>query len=270
MTMFAAARISPAFVLLAVVLTTGLAHRQAIAVPLATTTHGADGNSLDAEVGNGDLLDGLLGVERPGDKGWHPANTQPAGQLPALTDGIGINGLAGLLNDFPGAGTPTKLLEYDLGALTDISAIRILSGNDGKDGRVFSTTVIRSSSDGLTFDLLGYFQSDPSGTINSGQWGSTLVDIVDDLGGDLLSNVRHLQFDFYAVDNTGGQMRDPFDGVNPFTGTDDGLTAPFVAPLILEIDVIGTRSAQVPAPATLALMGLGLAGLGLVRRRKRA
>ncbi len=37
-------------------------------------------------------------------------------------------------------------------------------------------------------------------------------------------------------------MRDPFDGVNPFTGTDDGLNAAFVSPLVWEIDVLGTDS----------------------------
>jgi hypothetical protein len=51
--------------------------------------------------------------------------------------------------------------------------------------------------------------------------------------------VTNLRFDFYFVDNTASEMRDPFDGVNPFTGVDDGLSAPFVSPLVWEIDVIG-------------------------------
>ncbi len=37
-------------------------------------------------------------------------------------------------------------------------------------------------------------------------------------------------------------MRDPFEGVNPFTGADDGLSAAFVSPLVWEIDVLGTDS----------------------------
>ena len=37
-------------------------------------------------------------------------------------------------------------------------------------------------------------------------------------------------------------MRDPFDGINPFTGTDDGLNAAFVSPLVWEIDVLGADS----------------------------
>jgi hypothetical protein len=54
--------------------------------------------------------------------------------------------------------------------------------------------------------------------------------------------VTDIEFDFYSVDNTLGEMRDPFDGLNPFTGTDDGLTAAFVSPLVWEIDVFGSDS----------------------------
>ena len=61
--------------------------------------------------------------------------------------------------------------------------------------------------------------------------------------GDIVSAwLTNLQFDFYAVDNTQGQYRDPFDGVNPFTEIDDGLTPAISSPLIWEIDVIGQSS----------------------------
>ena len=66
---------------------------------------------------------------------------------------------------------------------------------------------------------------------------------------------------FYAVDNTGGQLRDPFDGLNPFTGVDDGLSAAFVSPLIWEIDALA-----VPEPTAAAL--LGAASLAAVTRRR--
>jgi hypothetical protein len=169
--------------------------------------------------------------------------------------------LTGLLTDFPGAGSPTKRVEFDLGAARDISRINILSGNFGADGRVFSTTVISlSTNGGTTFDLLGYFQSDASGATNSGQHQSTMVEIVDSLGGWLATGVTHLQFDFYAVADNSGQMLDPFDGVNPFTGIDDGLGAAFVSPLIWEIDVI-----PAPAPVTLAVMAM----FGPAVRRRR-
>lgn len=233
----------------------------------STTTHGANADSLDAQILVGDLLSGLIPTELPADQGWHPANPaavngslDPNG-LPAFTNDVGGGGLSGLLNDFPGAGSPTKSIEYDLGGATDVTRIHILTGNAGKDGRVFSTTVVRfSTNDAGSFSTLGYFQSDPSGTTNPGTWGSTLVEIFDASGGALASGVTHLQFDFFAVDNTAGVMRDPFDDVNPFTGVDDGLSSAIVAPLIFEIDVI-------PGPATGA--SLGLLGLGAVRRRRR-
>lgn len=235
------------------------------ALPSFTTAHGPDSTSLDGSIASGDLISGLIGTELAGDLGWHPANTSPADQLPALTDDAGkLSGLTGLLSDFPPAGAPAKRVHYDLAGPTDIAEIRILSGTDGKDGRVFSTTVISTSVDGSAFTTLGYFQSDPSGTVNSGQWGSTLVTIFD-RGGPLATGVTNLIFDLYAVDDTMGVIRDPFDGMNPFTGTDDGLTASFVAPLIFELDVIA-----VPEPGTGVLLALGLALVTAARRPRAA
>jgi hypothetical protein len=65
---------------------------------------------------------------------------------------------------------------------------------------------------------------------------------LSDASGPLATGVTRIEFNFYAVDNTQGQMRDPFDGINPFTDTDDFLTPAFVSPLVWEIDVLGTES----------------------------
>lgn len=237
----------------------------------SSTIHGPLGGSLDSSIAVGDAISGLNGTELPGDQGWHPANPASANGsldpngLPTFTNDSGESGLAGLLNDFPGAGLPTKIVQYDLANPTDVYEIRILTGNDGLDGRVFSTTVVSTSTDnGANFSTLGYFQSDPSGTVNSGQWGSTLVTIFDDASPVLASGVTNIQFDLYAVDNSQGQYRDPFDGVNPFTGVDDNLSAAIVSPLVWEIDVV-----NVPEPSAIALAGLAVVGVGLVARRRR-
>jgi hypothetical protein len=241
------------------------------AAPTAVTTHGADSTSLSSMIAVGDLISGQNGVELVGDLGWHPANpaapnsTLPQG-LPTFTDDVNNTGLFGLLNDFPPAGAPAKRVQYSLGGAKDIREIQILSGNDGKDGRVFSTTVISASTNGGgSFSTLGYFQSDLSGTVNAGQWGSTLVEITDDAGGPLAAGVTDLIFEFYAVDNSQGELRDPFDGVNPFTGVDDGFNAPIASPLIWEIDVIG-----VPEPTAAVLATMTFAGLAIQRRRRAA
>lgn len=226
----------------------------ALATVTTVATRGVGAADLDGLITTNDVLAGLIAQELPGDLGWHPANpasgdaADPNG-LPAFTDGDGyLSGLTGLLNDFPTLGSPVKLIQYDLAAPTDIEKIGILSGNlNNADGRIFSTSVIRYSiNSGADYSLLGYFESAPLGSINNEQGvpGSTEdhalhLEIFDDASNVMIAGVTNLQFDFYAVDNTQGQYRDPFDGVNPFTEIDDGLTAAISSPLIWEIDVIG-------------------------------
>lgn len=204
-------------------------------------------SDLAATYDTTDLLAGLIPRELPGDRGWHPVNTDPLDQLPAFTDGLGdrATGLSGLLSDFPDPGQPAKLVEYALPLPCDIREVRVFTGNEGRDGRVFHTYTVRFSSDGgRTFTDPIYVQSHPSGTMNNpnnNQWRVVLSQLTSSTGW-LATGVTHLEFDFYAVDNTQGEMRDPFDGVNPFTSTDDGLPAAFVSPLVWEIDVLGTDS----------------------------
>lgn len=209
---------------------------------------------LAATYDTADLIQGVIPEELPGDMGWHPVNTDPADQLVAFTDGEGVRstGLTGLLNDFPSGnpeGKPVKLIEYALPVPADISEIRVFSGNNNRDGRVFQTYTVRFSSDwGETYTDPIYVQSHLSGTVNSvndpssGFWRAVLSQLTNTTG-LLASRVTHVEFDFYPVDNTLGEMRDPFDGENPFTGVDDGLSAAFVSPLVWEIDVLGEDSA---------------------------
>lgn len=229
----------------------------ATAAVTTEATRGAAAADLDGLIATNDVLTGLIATELPGDQGWHPGNpasgnsANPNG-LAAFTDGDGyLSGVTGLLNDFPPAGTPTKKLQYNLSSPTDIQQIGILSGNlNNADGRIFSTSVISySTNGGSSFALLGYFESAPLGSVNNEQGvpGSTEdralhLKIFDDASDVLVGGVTNLQIDLYAVDNTGGQYRDPFDGVNPFTSVDDQLTAAFVAPLIWEIDVVASAA----------------------------
>lgn len=241
----------------------------AMAAVTKTTVHSTSSTGLDGSIAVGDAISGLIATELPGDLGWHPANGDPLDRLPALTDDAGIRGtgLTGLLNDFPPAGAPAKRIQYDLAAPTPIAKIQVLTGNNGGDGRIFSTfAVYTSTNNGGSFDLLGYFESDPLGTINNDtsnpRYRSTLVSVFDDAGAALAAGVTNIKFDLYAVDNTGGQYRDPFDGVNPFTNIDDGLSAAFVSPLVFEIDVIA-----VPEPASALLVLVGVVGLASLRKR---
>jgi hypothetical protein len=221
-----------------------------------TVTQGEE-SALAAVYDSSDLIEGLIPVELPGDLGWYPANTDPADRLPAFTDGVGLRatGLTGLLADYPGPGNPAKRIQYTLPAPDDLSEVRVFTGNDGRDGRVFHTYTVAFSSDGgQTFTAPMYVQSHPPGTINtpSGNQWRVVLSQLQETDGFLARGVTDLRFDFYAVCNIAGEARDPFDGINPFTGIDDGFDAPYVSPLVWEIDVLGQLS-----PGRLTAMGVG-------------
>ncbi len=232
------------------------------AAPVVTTTQGQTDADLGAQISSTDLIQGLIATELPGDMGWHPANSppQPGQGLDAFTDGNESTGnVTGLLNDFPGAGNPAKLIDYAFASPVNIGELRVFTGNNGKDGRVFHTYTVEFSSDnGLTYTAPIYVQSHPSGTINNSSQPNPLRIVLTQLtdsAGPLAKSVTNMTLKFYSVDNTGGQMRDPYDGVNPFTGTDDTLTAAFVSPLVWEIDVM---------PAEICNNGIDDDGDGLV------
>ncbi|GMU23621.1 MAG: hypothetical protein AMXMBFR13_36990 [Phycisphaerae bacterium] len=211
------------------------------AAPVLTVTQGEE-EDLAVLWSSSDLIQGLIATELPGDNGWHPVNEDPLDKLPALTDGAGMRstGFTGLLNDFPTLGDPTKLIDYALPEPATIGEIRVFTGNNGRDGRVFHTYTVEFSDDnGATYSPPIYVQSHPSGTLNNvqnNQWRVVLSQLTDD-SGPLAVDATNIRLYFYSVDNTGGQNRDPFDGVNPFTEVDDQLTAAFVSPLVWEIDV---------------------------------
>ena len=235
-----------------------------------TTLHGPDGDFdhtvFDSLLSDTDVIAGMIATERPGDNGWHPANTNPADRLPAFTDGQGgVRTLTGLLNDFPGEGSPTKLLQYDLPAPTNIGGINILAGNSNDfDGRVFvNVRILTSTDNGANFTPLGgfvpgvgansegYYESDEPLAINRELGAgdgfletlSTFMQIADDASSPIALGVTNIQFDFYSTNNTAGWHWDAFDGVNPFSGFDDGMAEAVSSPLIWEIDVLEAEAA---------------------------
>jgi hypothetical protein len=207
----------------------------------STTVHSSTVTGLNAAIATDDLIAGLDAEQLPGDLGW--ASSIEADTLRVPTDGLGSQSTRyGLLVDNPGSGNPTKRLRYALAGPSDIQEIRVLTGHpfEGSgDARAFSTFVARYSTDGgVSYHLLGYFQSDPSGTINAGVSQATLVTISDSQSPILLASVTHLEFDFFAV-GSGTEMRDPYDGPNSYTGVNDNLAAATASPFLWEIDVIG-------------------------------
>jgi hypothetical protein len=209
----------------------------------STTTHSGTVDGLNAQIATDDLIAGLIATELEGDLGWHYLNTAEGDRLPALTDGAGaLSNFTGLMVDEPGIGTPTKRIRYELADASDVYEIRVLTGQaavSAGDGRVFSTLVVRYSTDGgATYHLLGYFQSDPSGTDNPRLWQATLLAIRDSQSSILLAGVTHLEFEFFAAAR-GTIAMDPFEGTNPYTGVDDYHLHALYSSQLWEIDVIG-------------------------------
>ncbi|MFQ3586883.1 MAG: PEP-CTERM sorting domain-containing protein [Fimbriimonadaceae bacterium] len=227
--------------------------------------------SFGYTVSNTDLIAGMIATNTIA-TGWHPAT--PSGlqyREGALTDGdnwlsIPNGNLAGLINDFPlVVGTPAQRFRYTFSETMNIMSIAVLTGNDGRDGRIFHTYAVYGIVGGGERSLIAYVESAQLGSLNNADNNNNreIATILTRTNG-ILGAVDALEFDFYSVDNTGGQYRDAWNGVNPFTGIDDGLTAAFVSPIVREIDVFGE---PVPEPATLAALGLG--ALALMRRRTR-
>lgn len=239
----------------------------------STSQHGPAADSFNSLISSTDLIQGRQTadvdvVELPMDSlgnpvlpGWHPANTDPADQLAAFTDGTGLraSGLSGLLNDanLPDPnGYAAKVVQYPFTTPIDVGRINLFAGNRfNADSRVFVSAYVEySTNGGFSFQPLGYFRSDPSGNINDATnpastfnpaVKSTLLSIFDDASATMASGVTDLVFNFYAVgadidpaSATRGIHGDQFDGVNPLTGNDDGIRSAFVSPLIFEIDVL--------------------------------
>lgn len=202
--------------------------------------------------------------------GFHSANQQPQDQWDSFTDGVGHEsslGLYGLLADnyqmgsYVGAsGRSVTSWIYELPNPSVVGQINVFTGNWGNaDGRIFHTYQVSFSEDGILFSDPIYVQSDAYRTINRegdteepgyvtihARW--TLTKLYDAVG-PLATNVKYIKFRFYSCTHgwstpggQGGWFSDPFDGVNPYTGVDDGIVAPDGSPLVGEVDVLPEKT----------------------------
>jgi hypothetical protein len=238
----------------------------ASAVPYVTVSQGVEAD-LDGGVAVGDLVAGMdpPATVFPDDMGWHFVNTNPQDQWSAFVDDtyyLAGHPYYGLLNDNQPnlSGRFVKHFEYDLGQVEDITEVRVISGNKDINGRVFHTYTVQFSADGVNYTPEIYVQSHASGTINlpagPNMWEAAETRLRDDAG--ILAQAQFVQFRMFSASNTQGMSVDPYDGINPFTGVDDGNVPAGESPLIWEVDIL-------PEPGTLGLLLLG--GIAVLRRR---
>ena len=130
----------------------------------------------------------------------------------------------------------TGTLVFDFGSVFSIENTQIWNYGPGCCGNERSTKdmVIESSVDGINYDIIGsYVLSQP---------------ITDPFGSDTVGlgglNARFIKFDLNST-----------YGPSQYIG-------------LSEVQFFGSEPNGAPEPATLALMGLGLAGLGAMSRRK--
>ena len=193
-----------------------------VVVPPATGPYvsvrdtGPDEGSLTYQVDSQDDLNGNVAEVVFG--GWHPINDDPADQQAAFTDGNGLGGLAGLLRDFPGENIPALTARWDLGGPSDLSEIRVFSGNADKDGRVFHhyDVYITSASPPTSgfFPLIEEVTPTSFGETNDGGLQNSLTVVSDAEGGAMANGVTGLEIRFYSVSNTAGAFRDDWNGGN--------------------------------------------------------
>lgn len=200
-----------------------------------------DPTSLIYTPSDQDAINGQLGTMIVG--GFHPAVTNDADKAPAFTDGAGLGGLTGLLRDFPGAGVPAWSGFWTLpdGANKGISIIRVYTGNNGKDGRVYQyydvyvTDDPQPSTSSTWTLLLEGVRSANLGEINNDQYAATMTSVTNSAGGNLVDGATAVRFDFFACSDTNKVFIDPFDSGS--SRDEDGASAAYVSPLMYEVDV---------------------------------
>ncbi len=127
--------------------------------------------------------------------------------------------------------TPVNI-DFDFGAITGIDSIAVGTVQDHVNDVVVPSIEIYSSSDGSSWSLEDSLDNSPESSLNDNQYFTFTL-------GNLGLNTRHVRVRLLHAGN------------GPWTFTD-------------EIDFY----ADVPEPTTLAILGLGLAGIGFSRRKR--
>ncbi len=97
--------------------------------------------------------------------------------------------------------------------------------------------------------------------------------IAGDSYGFIVHTARGIRVNFRGQYGAGFSSQNTYAGGNGllvFNGLVGGISANPSTDLAFRVSVGGSESAAIPEPATIALFGLGLAGLGFARRRKSA
>lgn len=200
-------------------------------------------SGLQVTPASDDLINGIVATLISG--GFHPANSVPADHEPAFTDGAGLGALTGLLNDFPGEGTPAWSGFWPLASPSDIAEIRVFSGNNGGDGRIYHNydayvTFDATPAAGSTWIPLAKSVTPANfGVANTAGDDASLSVIQNDPLNKLAYGVTGLRIDFYAVSNTALRFQDQWNAGN--ANDADTFVAAFESPLIYEVDVYGTE-----------------------------
>jgi hypothetical protein len=230
-----------------------------------------DDLALSIQPDANDPLNGNVATRISG--GFYPAVTNPDDMEPAFTDGLGLGPLTGLLMDYPGENVPawSGFWVLDNGNLTDLTEIRLFSGNEGKGGRVFHHYDVYVTDDTLPSAtspwtlLVEEVTSSPWGTSNAaGAIEASLTRVTKPEGGALATDVTGMRLDFYSVSLTDSVLHDDWDACN---GDDrDGANAAVESPLIFEVDAyFGSQ----PEPTSLHVQSVELSTVGAGKGQKK-
>jgi len=140
-----------------------------------------------------------------------------------------------------------------------------ISGTAGNDGTGASTTVVTSSWDPIYI-----------GNLSNAWDGSVIFDFsfgISQFGLELIDALPSYISVYDSANNLIESLTTTISGDNVFTGIDTGstlFTRAIVSGSFYAVDDVQFSAASVPEPATFALLGLGLAGIGFSRKKKTA